>query len=73
MATPDSGTFKTDSVIRGYNEYRSIWEAAFGEVLQCQRERTNRHDPYAVAVVKDGNVIGHVPRKLSAICAIILQ
>ena len=73
MATPDSGTFTTDSVIRGYHEYRNIWEAAFGEVLQCQRERTNRHDPYAVAVVKDGNVVGYVPRKLSAICAIILQ
>ena len=73
MATPDSGTFMTDSVIRGYHEYRSIWEAAFGEVLQCQRERTNRHDPYAVAVVKDINVVGHVPRKLSAICAIFLQ
>ena len=73
MAAPDSGTFTTDSVIRGYHEYRSIWEAAFGEVLQCQRERANSHDPHAVAVVKDGNVVGHVPRKLSAICAMFLH
>ena len=55
------GTFTTDSIIRGYHEYKSILEAAFGEVLQCQREKANRHDPYAVAVMKGGNVVGHVP------------
>ena len=73
MAAALTSTFTTDSVIRGYHEYNSIWEAAFGVVLQCQRERSNRHDPYAVAVVKDGNVVGHVPRKLSAICAMFLH
>ena len=75
MATALTNTFTTDSVIRGYHEYKSIWEAAFGEVLQCQRERSNRHDPYSytVAVVKDGNVVGYVPRKLSAICAMFLH
>lgn len=73
MATADTGTFTTDSVIRGYHEYKNIWEAAFGECLQCQRERSNGHDPYAVAVVKDDNVVGHVPRKLSAICAMFLH
>ena len=39
MAAAPISTFTTDSVIRGYHEYNSIWEAAFGEVLQCQRER----------------------------------
>ena len=62
MATADTGTFMTDSGIRGYHEYKNIWEAAFGECLQCQRERTNAHDPYAAAVVKDDNVVGHVPQ-----------
>jgi len=27
------------SVICGYHENKNIWEAAFGEFLQCQRER----------------------------------
>ena len=66
-------TFTTDTVIHGYHEYKDIWGAALGEVLQCQRERANRHDPYAVAVVKDGDVVGHVPRKLSETCAIFLH
>ena len=38
-----------------------------------KRERPNRHDPYAVAVVKHGNVVGHVPQKLFAICAMFLH
>ena len=37
------------------------------------RERNNGHDPYALAVVKDDNVVGHVPRKLSAICDMLLH
>lgn len=61
MATADIGTYTTDSVIRGYHENKSVWEAAFGGILECQREGANIHDPYAVAVVKDGNVVGHVP------------
>jgi len=32
MAAVDTGTFTTDSVIRGYHEYKNIWEAAFGEL-----------------------------------------
>ena len=55
------GTFMTDSVIRGYHKYKSILEAAFGEVLQRQREKANRHDTYTVVVMKGGNVAGHVP------------
>ena len=40
--------------------------------LSCRREPTNREDRFAVAVVKDSNVVGHLPRKISSICSLFL-
>ena len=34
-----------------------------GEILQCRRETSKRFDPFAVAVIEDGAVVGHVPKK----------
>ena len=34
-----------------------------GEELLCQRDEENRHDPYAVVVLKSATVVGHLPRK----------
>ena len=45
--------FSVVSVIRGYHEYKDIWDAAIdGLELPCEREPGNLHDPSAVAVVK---------------------
>ena len=44
-----------------------------GEELACEREPTNTSDRYAVAVVKDGVIIGHLPRKISNICSLFLR
>ena len=71
-------TFAVNSVIRGYHEYKTVWESpADGEVLRCEREVGNSHDTYAVAVKKliDGHyvVVGHVPRKISSICSIFIR
>ena len=62
-----------DWCIRGYHVYREIWEAATGEVLVCEREPRNARDRYAVAVKKDGCVIGHLPRKVSRVCSLFLR
>ena len=57
-------------MVRGYHVYQSIWDAAIdGENLECFREVGNIHDPSAVAIRKDGSVVGHVPRALSAVCS----
>ena len=40
--------------------YRDIWQAAVGEVLDCEREPEHAKDRYAVAVKKDVTVIGHL-------------
>ena len=53
--------------------YRDIWIASIGEVLRCQRETSNPTDRYAVAIVKDSCIVGHLPRKISAICSIFIR
>ena len=64
-----------EAMIRGYHEYQSIWKAEIGENLTCIREPGNVRDPYAVAVIKSesSTIVGHVPRKISAICSLFLR
>ena len=66
-------SFSVESMIRGYHIYKDIWVAADGQVLQTRREVSNMHDPFAVAVIKDGTIVGHLPRKQSAICSLFLR
>jgi len=42
--------------------------------MSCHREDENYIDLFAVAVVKNENILGHVPRKISAVaCYTVLQ
>ena len=50
-----------------------LGSAAVGEVIACEREPRNTQDRYAVAVKKDGTVIGHLPRKLSRVCSLFVR
>ena len=59
-------TFLLNSVVRGYHVYKDYWEAATGEILRCREERTNIHDPFAVAIIKGDSVVGHVPQKFQS-------
>ena len=36
-------------------------------------ERDSSYNSFAVGVMNDGSVVGHIPRKLSAVCAMFLQ
>ena len=65
-------TYTIETIVRGYHVYQVVWEAAVGQVLPCQRERGNVHDPYAVAIVDKGVVVGHVPRAISSVCYLFL-
>ena len=47
--------------IRGYHVYKEVWEASVGETLTYEREPGNAADRYAVAVKKDGSIVGHLP------------
>ena len=59
--------------IRGYHVYSDIWNAVIDEELPCAKEFGNLADPFAVGVMKDGTVVGHVPRKISSVCSLFLQ
>ena len=65
--------FALSSMVRGYHVYKVIWDADEGEILDCVRETTNHHDPYAVAVSKNGIAVGHVPRKISPLCSLFIR
>ena len=70
MCVPAAASFTCDSMVRGYHVYQDTWQAVLGEILQCRRETNNRRDPFAM---KNGNVVGHLPRKISALCSLFLS
>ena len=62
------------SRIRGYPVYCENWTAVLGEELACEHESSNMVDRYAVAVKKDsGEIVGHVPKKISRMCSSFLD
>ena len=74
----DGCCFSIESMIRGYNEYNSIWtDPTLGGELECKREPENPHDTHAVTVIKTisgSNVtVGHFPRSISPICSIFIR
>ena len=46
---------------RGLHIYKDIWMPELGEILQCEQERENPEDSYAVSVMKADTIVGHVP------------
>ena len=61
-------------MIRGYHIYKEIWEASHGETFDCVGETGNRFDPFAVAFIsEDGEIIGHVPKLISAAASSFLR
>ena len=66
--TMDRASFTIEAMIRGYHIYRDIRSAVLDEELPCQRETGNISNPFVVGMLKDGVIVGHVPRKISSIC-----
>ena len=62
--------FERRCSVRGYHVYQTIWDAVVGETLECRRQPLNEHNRYAVAVIKDDVIIGHLPRKVSRLCSL---
>ena len=62
-----------EAMVRGYHVYKEIWCADVGEELSCVREVENFRDPFAVAVVRSGIIVGHAPRKISSVCSMFLR
>ena len=54
--------FEMDSFIKGYHAYRFDWNPKVNEVLKAIPEPTNPVDKYAVCVLVDEEVTGHLKR-----------
>jgi len=67
-----AATYLCNSSIRGYHVYQSMWSTEERENLVCKRKMGNPLDSYAVIVVKGEQTVGHLPRKISRLCALFL-
>ena len=45
----------------GFHEYRKIWEPKSNEILEVKKEATNKTDRFAVAVINNKKITGHLP------------
>ena len=68
-----SSSLLIDSKLRGFHVYCEIWEPYVGEELTCEIEEDNDHDPYAVSMMKQRQIVGHAPRSISRACAVHLR
>ena len=67
----DRESFSVEAMVRGYHAYKDVWAAVHGEELSCQREVGNRFDSFAVAIMRDETVVGHVPK--ISVCSLYLR
>ena len=65
--------FTVEEMICGYHVYKDVRNSNIGEMLPCTIKRSYRYDPNAIAVMKGGTVVGHLPRKISFISKLFLE
>ena len=65
--------FSTEGEIHGYHVYQSVWTPVINEVLQCEREEDNSEDRYVVVVKKSSTIVGHLPRRISALWSVFIR
>ena len=65
--------FTTDSTICGHHVYKEIWTPIIGEELTWAIEDDNNWDPYAVAIIMVGTVVGHIQHRISAAFNLFLE
>ena len=63
--TRKTAVTELSSFIRGYHVYMEVWTPFIGEELLLRREPDNIKDGSAVCVLKDGEVVGHIPFNIS--------
>lgn len=62
-AAADNTPIQFPSFIRGYHVYKDIWNVSVGEVLNVIEEKNNTEDKFATAIIRNGSIVGHVPRE----------
>ena len=56
-----------------HHVYKDIWSPYVNEELTNVVEENNTHDPNVVAVKKGTQIVGHLPRIISATCSLFLH
>ena len=60
--------YDLDSFVRGHHAYMDIWKPKVGDENVCLKsENENQNDKFAVAIVLEERIVGHVPKNLSKI------
>ena len=52
--------------IKGYHAYMTKWTPKNGEILKARPEPKSKHNKYAIAVERCGDVVGHLSKVRSA-------
>ena len=68
--------YEFNSFVRGHHIYYTSWTPYIGEVLFARRENDNDYDRFSVAMVhcvKEWEVVGHIPRRISNIVFFFLD
>ena len=53
------------SAVRGYPVYKVVWKPTIGEKLQADQELGNEADKFAMKVVKNNEIVCHLPSEYS--------
>ena len=61
----DRENYYLDSCVRGHHVYLRVWTPHVGEILSTRKEAGNHHNRFAVAVLKDDRIVGHIPCEVS--------
>jgi len=55
--------YNINSVVQGHHVYKTGWMPLIGEQLYLEKESRNPHDDFAVVVIKDHQIVGHIPEE----------
>ena len=67
MATDSTAVYTFLNFIRGYHVYKDTWTPKVNETLDIKHEPGNICDKHAMAVLKNGTIIGHAPQEYSRV------
>ena len=65
-------TYIIDSYVRGHHVSKHFLDPDLEEKFVCKREPENPTDAYAVAVMVNSIVVGHIPKKISTAGSLFL-
>ena len=68
-----SSSILIDGIVYGFQVDCEILEPFFGTELSFIIEEGNDHDPYAVSMMKQRQIFGHVPHSISKTCGVHLR